>query len=130
MLFCFINDQRALVARERVASSVSEAFSNYSTPTKAQAQLRRFERRGSTARSRLEREVRKTRTRVERELRERRRELDKRRDSLAKSLSAQVEQTQAQIEKAQTQIEDTVRTRLEESTDFASRVQERVLRLV
>jgi hypothetical protein len=120
----------ALVARERVASSVSDVFSSYSTPTKAQAQLRKFERRGSTARTRLEREVRKTRTRVERELRERRRELEQRRDSLTKSLSAQVEQTQAQIEKAQAQIEDAVRARLEDGTDFASRVQERVLSLV
>jgi hypothetical protein len=120
----------ALVARERVASSVSEVFSSYSTPTKAQAQLRRFERRGSTARTRLEREVRKTRTRVERELRERRRELEQRREHLTKSLSAQVEQTQTQLEKAQTQIEDAVRARIEESTDFASRVQERVLDLV
>ncbi len=120
----------ALVARERVLSSVSDAFSSYSTPTKAQAQLRKFERRGGTARTRLEREVRKTRTRVERELRERRRELEERRDSLTKSLTAQVEQTQAQLEKAQAQIEDAVRARLEDGTDFASRVQERVLNLV
>jgi hypothetical protein len=120
----------ALVARERVLSSVSDAFSSYSTPTKAQAQLRKFERRGSTARTRLEREVRKTRTRVERELRERRRELEERRDSFTKSLSAQVEQTQTQLEKAQAQIEDAVRARLEDGTDFASRVQERVLNLV
>jgi hypothetical protein len=64
----------ALIARERVASGVSEVVSTYSTPSKAQTQLRRFERRGNTARSRLEREVRKTRTRVERELRQRRRD--------------------------------------------------------
>jgi hypothetical protein len=120
----------ALVARERVVSGVSDVLSSYSTPTKAQAQLRKFERRGSTARSRLEREVRKTRTRVERELRERRHELEQRRDGLTKNLSAQVEQTQTQIEKAQAQIEDAVRARLEDGTDFASRLQERVLRLV
>lgn len=120
----------ALVARELVASSVSDVISSYSTPTKAQAQLRRFEHRGSTARTRLEREVRKTRTRVERELRERRRELDRQRGRLSKSLSSQVEQTQAQIEKTQAQIEDAVRARLDEGADFASRVQERVLSLV
>lgn len=62
----------ALIAREQIASSVSETISTYSSPSKTQAQLRRFERRGATARSRLEREVRKTRTRLERELRERR----------------------------------------------------------
>jgi hypothetical protein len=64
----------ALIARERVASGVGDVISIYSSPTKAQTQLRKFERRGATARNRLEREVRKTRTRVERELRQRRRE--------------------------------------------------------
>lgn len=106
----------ALIARERVVSTVSDTVSTYSSTTKAQkeiqAQLRRFERRGSTARNRLEREVRKTRTRLERELRQRRRELTK------------------QVEHTQTQIEDAVRSRLEEGADLAGRIQERVLNLV
>jgi hypothetical protein len=82
----------ALIARDRMVSSVSEAFSNYSSPARAQAQLRRFERRGTTARKRLEREVRKARVRVERELRQRRREIkrsvndiDTRRGAVAKN---------------------------------------------
>jgi hypothetical protein len=82
----------ALTARDRVVSSVNGAISVYSTPAKAQAQLRRFERRGATARNRLEREVRKARVRVERQLRQRRRvlertvgELDDRRYSVAKN---------------------------------------------
>jgi hypothetical protein len=98
----------ALIARERVASSVGDALSTYSSPTKTQAQLRRFERRGTTARNRLEREVRKARVRFERELRQRRRELEKtvadleeRRDTLAKN-----------------------------GSDLANRVQERLLDLV
>jgi hypothetical protein len=64
----------ALIAREKVASGVGDVISSYSSTTKAQSQLRRFEHRGSTARNRLEREVRKTRTRFERELRQRRQE--------------------------------------------------------
>jgi hypothetical protein len=64
----------ALIARERVFSEVSDAIANYNSTSKASAQLRKFERRGVTARNRLEREVRKTRVRVERELRQRRRE--------------------------------------------------------
>ena len=79
----------ALMARDRVVSTVSDTLSTYSSSAKTQAQLRRFERRGATARNRLEREVRKTRVRVERELRERRREiedtvteLEERRDAL------------------------------------------------
>jgi hypothetical protein len=82
----------ALTARDRVVSTVTDAFSNYSSTAKAEAQLRRFERRGATARNRLEREVRKARVRVERKLRQRRRELEKtvndledRRDAVAKN---------------------------------------------
>jgi DNA repair exonuclease SbcCD ATPase subunit len=81
-----------LIARDRVVESVTDTLSTYGSSTKTQAQLRRFERRGATARNRLEREVRKARVRVERELRQRRRgiestvgELEDRRDALAKS---------------------------------------------
>jgi hypothetical protein len=120
----------ALLARERVVSSVTDAISTYSSPSKTQSQLRKFEHRGSAARTRMEREVRKTRTRLERELRERRRELDKRRERLTKEVTSRVEQTQSQIEKTQSQIEDALRARLEDGADLASRVQERVLSLV
>jgi hypothetical protein len=82
----------ALTARDRFLSSVNGAISNYSTPAKAQAQLRRFERRGVTARNRLEREVRKARVRVERQVRRRRREIERtvgelgdRRETVAKN---------------------------------------------
>jgi hypothetical protein len=64
----------ALIARERVLASVNDAIANYNSTSKANAQLRKFEHRGATARNRLEREVRKTRVRVERELRQRRRD--------------------------------------------------------
>jgi seryl-tRNA synthetase len=98
----------ALVARDKVVSTVSDTISTYSSSTKTQAQLRRFERRGATARNRLEREVRKARVRVERELRQRRRvieksvnDLDSRRETVAKQVP-----------------------------DIANRVQERILNLV
>jgi hypothetical protein len=64
----------ALIARERVLAGVNDAITNYNSTSKANAQLRKFEHRGATARNRLEREVRKTRVRVERELRQRRQE--------------------------------------------------------
>jgi hypothetical protein len=67
----------ALTARDKLVTSVNDTISTYSSTSKAQAQLRRFERRGATARNRLEREVRKARVRVERELRQRRREIEK-----------------------------------------------------
>ncbi len=104
-----------LVARDRVVEGVSDTLSTYGSTSKTQAQLRRFERRGSTARNRLEREVRKARVRFERELRQRRRsiestvsELEERRDALAKSSSE-------------------IANRVPE---LANRVQERILSLV
>lgn len=72
----------ALIARERVFSSVNDTISTYSSTSKTQAQLRRFERRGSTARRRVEREVRKARVSVERELRKRRRDSEELADRL------------------------------------------------
>ena len=94
----------ALIARDRVVSSVNDTISSYSSTSKAQAQLRRFERRGVTARNRLEREVRKTRVRVERELRQRRREIEKtvseleeRRDAVAKNVPELANRVQERI---------------------------------
>ncbi len=82
----------ALLARDRVVSTVTDTVSTYSSTSKTQAQLRRFERRGVTARNRLEREVRKARVRVERQLRTRRRiversvnEIDDRREAFARN---------------------------------------------
>jgi hypothetical protein len=98
----------ALTARDRIASNVSDTISTYSTSTKAQAQLRRFERRGATARNRLEREVRKARVRVERELRQRRRE----------------------IEKTVSGLEDNGNELANKVPELANRVQDRVLSLV
>jgi hypothetical protein len=87
----------ALIARERVASTID----TYSTPSKANAQLRKFERRGNTARSRVEREIRKTRVRVEREVR----------------------QTRGRVEREVTR-------RKRDGEELANRVQERILSLV
>ena len=98
----------ALTARDKLVSSVNDTISTYSSTTKAQAQLRRFERRGATARNRLEREVRKARVRVERELRQRRREIEK---------------TGSDIEKRR-------ETVAKNGSDLANQVQERILSLV
>ena len=84
----------ALIARERSRLVRQRHDLELLVATKAQAQLRRFERRGVTARNRLEREVRKTRVRFERELRQRRknvertvngavRDIEKRRDAIS-----------------------------------------------
>lgn len=98
----------ALIARDRVVSGVSDTISTYSSPTKTQKQLRRFERRGATARNRLEREVRKARVRFERDLRQRRRaigntvsDLEDRRDQFTRNGSELANRIPELAERAQ-----------------------------
>ncbi len=105
----------ALIARERIVSTVSDTVSTYSSPTKTQAQLRKFERRGATARNRLEREVRKARVRVERDLRQRRRSIE--------STVSDLEERRDAITKNGNEIANRV-------PDIANKVQERILSLV
>jgi hypothetical protein len=91
----------ALIAREQVLARVNDTIDSYASPSKASAQLRKFERRGNTARNRLEREVRKTRVRVEREVR----------------------QTRGRVERE-------VSARRRDGEELAKGVQERILNLV
>ena len=91
----------ALIAREQVLARVNDTIESYASPAKANAQLRKFERRGNTARNRFEREVRKTRVRVEREVR----------------------QTRASVEREARRVQ-------REGEDLANKVQERILSLV
>ena len=85
-----------------------------------QADLKRFERRGRTARNRVEREVKKARTRVERELRQRRTRVERelridpqgRQRRRPTSLGARVE--------------NVVQTGITRGTQVATKVQERV----
>jgi hypothetical protein len=109
----------ALIARERVAATVSETISTYSSPAKTQAQLKKFERRGATARNRLEREVRKARVRVERELRQRRRKIE----STVESTVSDLEERRDAIAKSGGDLANRV-------PDIANKVQERILSLV
>jgi hypothetical protein len=109
----------ALIARDRVVSSVSDTLSNYSSSSKAQAQLRKFERRGATARKRLEREVRKARVRVERELRQRRKNVER---TLNDTVS-EIDGRREKIVKNGSEIANRV-------PEIASQAQERILSLV
>jgi hypothetical protein len=62
----------SLLARDNLVSTVKGFASKYRTRTNFERELKRYERRGVTARNRFERQVRRTRTRVEREMRQRR----------------------------------------------------------
>jgi hypothetical protein len=67
-----------LEARDRVLGLATGLVDRYGSRAAAEREvnkdIRRFERRGNTARNQLERDVRKARTRLERELRTRRRD--------------------------------------------------------
>jgi hypothetical protein len=61
-----------LLAGEDLVSTVRGLASKYSTRTTLERELKRYERRGVTARDRFERQVRRASTRFEREMRQRR----------------------------------------------------------
>jgi hypothetical protein len=63
----------ALAARE----AIGDLIDTYSSSKKAEAQLKRFERRGVTARTKLEKEATKARKRVEHELSKRKTDVEK-----------------------------------------------------
>ena len=62
----------SLLARDNLVSTILGFATKYRTRAGVERELKRYERRGATARNRFERQVRKTRTRFERELRQRR----------------------------------------------------------
>jgi hypothetical protein len=62
----------SLLARDNLVSTVKGLASKYGTRTNFERELKRYERRGATARNRFERQVRRARTRVERQMRQRR----------------------------------------------------------
>jgi hypothetical protein len=61
-----------LLAQENLVSTVRDLATKYGTRAAVERELKRYERRGTTARNRFERQVRRTRTQFERELRQRR----------------------------------------------------------
>jgi hypothetical protein len=62
----------SLLARDNLVSTVKGLATRYRTRASVERELKRYERRGATARNRVERQVRRTRTRFEREMRQRR----------------------------------------------------------
>jgi hypothetical protein len=62
----------SLLVRDNLVSTVKGFATRYSTRAGLERELKRYERRGATARNRFERQVRKARTKFERELRQRR----------------------------------------------------------
>ena len=67
----------SLLARDELVSTVKSIATRYRTRAAVERELKRYERRGATARNRLERQVRRTRTKVERDLRQRRNRVER-----------------------------------------------------
>jgi hypothetical protein len=66
-----------LLARDNLVTTVRGLATKYRTRTGVEREIKRFERRGVTARNRFERQVRRTRTKFERELRQRRNRVER-----------------------------------------------------
>jgi hypothetical protein len=92
--------------------------------------LRRFERRGTTARTQLEREVKKVTSRVERELRQRRESLTKVVSVDVPAPDAVARNAKAQIDLAQARVGNAVETAQLAGAQVVAKVTERVASLV
>lgn len=116
----------ALTARDRVIETVGEIVDSYGTRASAQRKietnLRRFERRGTTARNQLQRDVKKTRTRVERELRQRRNRAER---LMRKNVTKQVKQARkdatARVDLVTAQVENLVQTGVSAGSKIVAR---------
>jgi hypothetical protein len=134
-----------LEARDRVLGLAGELVNRYGTRAAAEREvnkdIRRFERRGTTARNQLERDVKKARTRLERAVRTRRREaerlLRRNRRAVEREVNAaerdaarQPNVVASRIAGVSNRVEDAAQFGVATSTRLASAAKERVTTLV
>jgi hypothetical protein len=103
----------ALEARDRVVGTVSSITDTATSRPRAERQLKKFERRGASARTQLEREIRKTRTRVERELRQRRQRLERTVKRNRGKLEREVKTARRDLEKQARELQKNVAANVE-----------------
>ena len=94
----------SLLARDNLVSTVKGVTTKYRSRAGVERELKRFERRGVTARNRFERQVRKTRTRFERELRQRRTRVERTVKQNRRRLEREVRSVRKDLEKQSTQL--------------------------
>jgi hypothetical protein len=94
----------SLVARDNLVATVKDLTTKYRTRTGLERELKRYERRGVTARNRFERQMvrqmRRTRTRVERELRLRRNRVQRTFKQNRRRFEREVRSVRRDLEKA------------------------------
>jgi hypothetical protein len=88
-----------LIARDTLVSTVRGLTTKISTREGLERELKRYERRGATARNRFERQVRKTRTRFERDLRQRRKSVERTVKQNRRKLEREVRSVRKDFEK-------------------------------
>jgi biopolymer transport protein ExbB/TolQ len=134
-----------LEARDRALGLVNGIADRFGSRTAAERELnkdlRRFERRGNTARNKLERDVRKARTRLERVVRTRRREAERLLRRNTRAVERQVSATErqaarrpnivaARINDVSNRVEDVAQVGVVAAERLASVAKERVTALV
>jgi len=134
-----------LEARDRVLGLAGELVNRYGTRTAAEREvnkdLRRFERRGTTARNQLERDIKKARTRLERSVRTRRREaqrflrrnqraVEREVDAAERQAARQPNVVAARIAGVSNRVEDAAQLGVATGTRIASAAKDRVTALV
>ena len=114
-----------LVARDKVVAAFDELRSAYSTRKKAEAQLKRFERRGTNVLKPIVRDAKKTRERVEKELRYGRDRFGKDVRIIAKDF----EPVAKNVELVSARVENAVQGGKTAATKASTSVQERIAAL-
>ena len=116
----------ALEARDRVGELVTTTRSR----TALEKQLKRFERRGGSARTQLEREVRRTRTQLERRTRTARRGFERQRTQVGKNLDLNVEALSTRVEPLKTGVDKVVRNGRNAGMKLVNGAQDRLPKVV
>ena len=106
----------SLLARDNVVSTVKGLATKYRTRSDVERELRRYERRGVTARNRFERQVRRTRTKFERQLRQRRNIVERSVRANRRRLEREVRSVRKDLEKQS----ETLTSRFEKLVSDAS----------
>ena len=88
-----------LLASDNLVSTVKGFASKYRSRSNFERELKRYERRGVTARNRFERQVRRARTRVERDLRQNRRRVGRELISVRRDFEKQSGAMGARVER-------------------------------
>jgi hypothetical protein len=115
----------ALIARDEVKSTIDELRKSYSTRNKTENELRRFERRGTSAIKGIERDVKKSRAKIERELRQRRIRVERDLKSMIKDIDKRTAPVTKNVELVGARVENVVAS----GRNAAAKVSERITAL-